>query len=419
MMKRPSQKTINNIILKVKTNRKIIVTAIVGGIIAMIVGTWESKIAHQPITMLERGGYGEIEYQKTLTAKNQKGEEFEVTLPVPGQVYTQEETQVMFRKIKEQLEAGILGDNQSFKRIQNDMYLPTQLSEWPVRIEWSSDHPTILDWEGKIGKEVDENGEIVYLTAEIIYQEEVTYERWELEVFPKILSDKETRQQKLLAAAAAENVDKSTEMYKLPTEINGEKIAWFLFQDSKSAVIVIMTLVLVGVMLLGNKREEFNKQQMRKAQMQIDYPEILSKLILLMNAGMSMRMSFAKVAVDYKKQKESSKRKNYCRYAYEEFWTTYQEMEHGVFETDAYEHLGTRCGLAIYKVFSVLLIQNLKKGNQKLLEAMEREMTNAFEDRKRRAKIRGEQASTKLLLPMMLMLIIVFVLLLVPAFLSF
>ena len=400
-------------------NQKAIGIAIVGTLIALAVGIWEYKVSHQPITSLARGGIGEMEYQETLTAKNQEGETFDVTLPIPGQVYTKEETQAMFREVKEQLDKEILGDNQSFSKIQKDMYLPTKLEQWPARIGWSSNRPMILDWEGKIGEKIDDNGEVIHLTAEIVYQEEVMVESWELKVFPKILSTEEYRQQKLLDAAAAENADKSTPVYTLPTEIDGESISWFPFKDSKSLVIIIMTFVLVSVILIGGKQEEFKQQQARKAQMQIDYPEILSKLILLMNAGMSMRMSFAKLALDYKKQKEVGKQKNYFRYAYEEFWTTYQEMEHGVFEIEAYERLGSRCGLATYKVFSVLLAQNLKKGNQKLLEAMEREMANAFEERKRRAKILGEQAGTKLLLPMMLMLIIVFVLLLVPAFLSF
>ena len=418
-MKKSYFKRAKVIVLKAKENRKIISLAIIGLILALGVGIWEYKVSHQPVTSLTRGNYDGTEYQETLIAKNQEGETFDITLSVPEQVYTKEETHTMFRMIKEQLDTEIIGENQSFSKIQDDMYLPTKLSDWPAKIEWSSNRPMIIDWDGKIGVDVNASGEDVLLTAEITYQEEVMIESWSLKVFPKILSEQEAQQQKLIEAAAAENSDKSNSVYKLPTEIEGEQISWFPFKDSKSLVIIVMTFVMVSVMLIGSKQEQFKQQQARKVQMQIDYPEILSKLILLMNAGMSMRMSFAKVTLDYKKQKEIRKQKNYYRYAYEEFWITYQEMEHGVFEIEAYERLGSRCGLAMYKVFSVLLIQNLKKGNQKLLEALEREMTSAFEERKRRAKIMGEQASTKLLLPMMLMLIIVFVLLMVPAFLSF
>ena len=66
-----------------------------------------------------------------------------------------------------------------------------------------------------------------------------------------------------------------------------------------------------------------------------------------------------------------------------------------------------------------MLTQNLKKGSKGLLELLEQESSEAFEERRRRARAEGEKAGTKLLLPMMLMLGVVFLLILVPAFLSF
>ena len=50
---------------------------------------------------------------------------------------------------------------------------------------------------------------------------------------------------------------------------------------------------------------------------------------------------------------------------------------------------------------------------------LEQEAQNAFEERKHAAKRYGEEAGTKLLFPMMLMLGIVMVILLVPAVLAF
>ena len=50
---------------------------------------------------------------------------------------------------------------------------------------------------------------------------------------------------------------------------------------------------------------------------------------------------------------------------------------------------------------------------------LESEAVSAFEERKKDARIQGERASAKLLMPMMLMLLVVFVIVMVPAFLSF
>ena len=61
----------------------------------------------------------------------------------------------------------------------------------------------------------------------------------------------------------------------------------------------------------------------------------------------------------------------------------------------------------------------MKRGSQNLLDLLEREAASASEERKRQARIRGEEASTKLLLPMILQLMVVLVILIVPAFLNF
>ena len=66
-----------------------------------------------------------------------------------------------------------------------------------------------------------------------------------------------------------------------------------------------------------------------------------------------------------------------------------------------------------------LLLQNLKKGSKGMAEMLSYEVGQAFEERKNLAKRFGEEAGTKLLFPMILMLVIVMVVLIIPAFLSF
>ena len=107
------------------------------------------------------------------------------------------------------------------------------------------------------------------------------------------------------------------------------------------------------------------------------------------------------------------------RFAYEEIVFTCQEMENGVSEQEAYQRMGMRMGTGAYHSLAVLLTQNLKKGSKGLLELLKQESQEAFEERRRQAKTTGEKASTKLLLPMGMMLAVVLVILTVPAFLSF
>ena len=68
---------------------------------------------------------------------------------------------------------------------------------------------------------------------------------------------------------------------------------------------------------------------------------------------------------------------------------------------------------------STLLGVQLKQGNDQLLQILEKEADSALEEQKNRARKAGEEAGTKLLFPMMLMLLVVMFLILVPAYLDF
>ncbi len=57
-----------------------------------------------------------------------------------------------------------------------------------------------------------------------------------------------------------------------------------------------------------------------------------------------------------------------------------------------------------------------KKRNQGLTNLLQREAQEAFEERKNMAKKLGEEAGTKLMIPLFLMLAVVFVIVTVPAF---
>ena len=71
-----------------------------------------------------------------------------------------------------------------------------------------------------------------------------------------------------------------------------------------------------------------------------------------------------------------------------------------------------------YRKLAALLTQNLRKGSKGLSELLRTEADQAFEERKAAAKKRGEEAGTKLLLPMFMMLSMVLLIVIVPAFLS-
>lgn len=202
--------------------------------------------------------------------------------------------------------------------------------------------------------------------------------------------------------------------YYLPAYLDGEPIVWSHPWDKSGGVLAVLSMIGACCIPLQKQRDRERKRQERSRQLLLDYPNLLTRLALLLEAGMTVRKAFERIALDYNRKKKEG-----VRYAYEELLKTYYEMESGVMEERAYENFGKRCGHPKYRTLATLLVQNLKKGNRQLLDTLEKESAEAFEERKRLARVQGEEAATKLLIPMTLMLVIVLVILIVPACLSF
>jgi tight adherence protein C len=140
----------------------------------------------------------------------------------------------------------------------------------------------------------------------------------------------------------------------------------------------------------------------------------------LIRAGMKVEERFIGNAYIYcEKEKEQISAKACGRKkAYEEMVNVMYKISGGASEGECYEEYGIRCNLSEYRKFGMMLSQNLRKGTRGLTELLEREAEDAFEQRKNLAKKAGEEAGTKLMIPLFLMLIIVFAIVIVPAFFS-
>ena len=114
---------------------------------------------------------------------------------------------------------------------------------------------------------------------------------------------------------------------------------------------------------------------------------------------MSVRNAWQRITEDYRKNKERTGR----RKAYEEMIYTENQMKNKAAESECYEEYG-------------MLSQNLRKGSKGLSELLKRETGEMFEERKKQARKLGEEAGTKLMIPLFMMLAVVFIIVIVPAF---
>lgn len=229
----------------------------------------------------------------------------------------------------------------------------------------------------------------------------------------EVLTEEEAAEQKLLEFVENYNSDlEDPDYYHLPAEWNGKRLEWKTPYDNTGNMLAAISIAAAFVMIVITAREEQKTRMKRYEELMMDYPGLIMKFTLLVQAGMTVRNTFQKMALDYKKKNEK-------RIAYEELVTACHEMESGISEMEAYRRFGERCGHVKYKTFATLLIQNLQKGSRHMGEMLEKESVEAWDDRKRKAKVQGEAATTKLLFPMVLMLGVVMAIVMLPACLSF
>ncbi len=205
-----------------------------------------------------------------------------------------------------------------------------------------------------------------------------------------------------------------SEYYYLPVSYNGKRLLWEKPADHSGNLLGCMSLLVGIILLFLQEREKASQAKKREETLLWEYPEFIMKFTLLMEAGMTTRSAFARIGQDSEKSQSEKK-----WIVGEEVRAACHEMESGVTEKEAYRHFASRCGQSKYRTFVSLLNQNLQKGNARLLELLEKESYEAWSERRRRAKVEGEKAVTRLLLPMILMLLVVMALIMIPAFMTF
>ena len=345
-------------------------------------------------------------------------------LEVRSRKYDGKQAAAMAEQVFALLPERILGENASLAHVTGSLDLPDSIDGTPFSIEWESSSYALVDSNGTVGNSGMKEGESkpVTLTAVLSYDNGAAgglrYERdYEVIVYGPELSEEEKLSNQIKEAIrSADEQSASEERLPLPGRMGSRSIVW----EEKPSGSGISVLVFAGIVsflaaaAMGSRLHD--KVVQRERQMMLDYPQIISKFVLYLGAGLSVRSTFTKLGDDYLRQREAGMAE---RGAYEEILLVCRELASGVPESEAYADFGLRCRARQYTKLSAILAQNLKKGNKELLSVMQQEAKASFEERRNTARKLGEEAETKLLLPMIVMLAITMLIIIIPAYYSF
>lgn len=342
-------------------------------------------------------------------------EEFAFPVSVSARIYSETEANELFEKMSLEIDELILAENDKPEHILKPISFMKNVPGYPFSISWECSNYELLDSDGIVHNRDLDAPELITITADCSYEHNHWYLVRTLQICPEELSLQEKMLRELEDTFNDIDQSSASERYMtLPSSISYGDIDWKENISDDSGLAILITILISLLVPVFKESEITGSLKKRSKDLLIEYPSFVSKLTLYMGAGMSVRNCFLRMGRENAK-KDKKKRTSLGN----ELMISAHELEMGIPELEVYEKFGKRCANREYMRFSALLTQNLRKGSTDLVSLLQKESDDAFVIRKNEARKLGEEASTKLLLPMVMMLAVVMVIIMVPAYMSF
>lgn len=346
-----------------------------------------------------------------------------IELAIPKLSPTDQELQLEFQRIVNELPDLIRGKNRSLLDVREPLILMEEIQQSGIQIKWESGNQTLLQNNGKTKCDsLNDEGQEVLLTATLSYDEKVLKTSYKVHLYRKQYTQEEEIElvrKELISLLSKENINLTNRSsIELPANLENHpvEIKWYLSKKQISPIIVVLMGVVCGIFLQLIKKKELELMvKKREDALRMAFPSWINKFTLLMNAGMTFSKAFEKIAEDYILVRDQSGKTNPL---YEEMVISLEDIRKGVSELKAIESMGQRSKVPELLRFTSAVIQNIKKGGQLLLIVLQQQSKEALLMREDLARKKGEKASTRLIFPMAIMLLAIMLIVMTPAVLS-
>ncbi|MDO5695613.1 MAG: type II secretion system F family protein [Eubacteriales bacterium] len=349
------------------------------------------------VERLQRPGHEESDRREILHYET-AGEEGVLPVEVPRRRYSDDELDAMQSDIRERLTEALAGENERLDDVHKPLHFIRRLSAVDADVVWQYNRE-FFERDGTPKPRVKRRvGTAV--KAVLHYPSGKRTE----ETFFITLSPSERVGHRL-----SEAVKVMSEEVRLPTDIEGQRIRWY--REGKSGVggILIFAVILMAAWPLYRKNMIDKAYALRRRALQLEYVEVLNLLILYLETGLTVPQAWVRLTSVYRARDT---------YLTRELEKSLHRMQTGQSTERMFRDFAASCDLREYRKLGQLLTRNIRSGSDTVLQLLRQEVETTQRERTMRAKRLGKQAETKLLLPMMLMLAVVFVILVAPGILQ-
>lgn len=376
----------------------------------------ERSAPETEVTSLERNVPGAGTSEVELEVHTSLGS-MPFRLQIGERIYSTEELEAVFTQGKEWLDSVWLGENISSEQVTENLYFPDRIQNTGVSVRWIPENIRWIQYDGRITDEARAEAPMnTHVRAVLEYGDEERGYDYEL-ILEKPKLDAEGVMRQSIQADVAKTLEEnpSHETFLLPASSGDEALTWYIPKKSEWLKVFVFGNLLTILFYFSYEDRKVQESRKREKELAGDYPDIVYRMILLVSSGMTVRGAWEKMVQDYCRQRERTGKK---RWGYEEMENSLRELNYGVSELTVYENFGSRCGTQGYIRFASLLIQQVRRGPRGMNEILAGEVAEAEVARRENGRKMTEESAARLLFPMLLLMVVVFSVLMIPAFLS-
>ena len=164
-----------------------------------------------------------------------------------------------------------------------------------------------------------------------------------------------------------------------------------LAEGTDKILLFFVGLVMCGAMYYYFSTLPASRIKQRSADILSEFPHAVSTIALLVNSGMTLREAWREVSLSDETELYVQMRK------------VNDDMDNGIAEIDALYNFAERCVSPEIKKFTSFIVQGLEKGSKDLAYALQNLTNEMWQLKKQNTLKQGELASSKLLVPLLVM----------------
>lgn len=393
-----------------KEKKKFLFVFVTVFLFALVVDFTNEKLKEN--NLLERGKMGEEE-DLVVFQLNAEGilEDYKYEFVLEPTKVTKEEAEKFFAEVKREID-------EAFSKYETQFPIKEAYASNLVEAEWQFTPSGYVDGDGVIiQNSIPDEGIVINVATTLTCG---AYE--EMYAFPVYIEKEKQSEQEILLDEIHRQIQtqmqqEGTTSIQLPDNVDGVELIWSEKKEPLTIKVLFLEITALVLILFLKRKEQRDLYEKRKNEMEYVYADVVSQLGLLLEAGMTMRQAWLRMAELYSKKKQQNFMEE--NQVYEALLHMKRRLLEGENEKSVYERFAEEIDIPCYRRLMRSLIGNLEKGNSGIREYLEEEEKRAYNEKILLAKKRGEEASTKMLVPLMLMMVLVMAVVIAPAMIGF